>query len=30
MIVDKSSRGLLYIDKSMDITELVVQKLNEK
>ncbi len=30
MIVDKSSRGLLYTDKSMDITELVVQKLNEK
>jgi outer membrane protein len=30
MIVDKSARGLLYTDKSMDITELVVQKLNER
>ena len=29
MIVDKSARGLLYTDKSLNITELVVQKLNE-
>ncbi|MEE8557724.1 MAG: OmpH family outer membrane protein [Myxococcota bacterium] len=30
MIVDKNIRGFVYTDKSLDVTELVVKKLNKK
>jgi outer membrane protein len=30
LIVDKSMVGLLYFDESLDVTELVIQKMNEE